>query len=72
MATDFLPLTDVAREIKRLTGQDHAPTYNTLKLRAYDAKIPVVRVNGRLGVERRDLPEVAARLGLSVPSEIAA
>jgi hypothetical protein len=72
MAIDFVPLTDVPGQIKELTGQDHVPSYNTLKLRGYDAKIPIVRVNGRLGIERRDLPEVAARLGLNVPSEIAA
>ncbi|MBV8092506.1 MAG: hypothetical protein JO110_04585 [Acetobacteraceae bacterium] len=72
MATDFVPLTDVPRKIKELTGQDDVPSYNVLKLWGYDAKIPVVRVNGRLGIEKRDLPEIAARLGLSVPSELAA
>jgi hypothetical protein len=60
---DHLPLTEVPREIKRVTGKK-PPTYNQLHRAVVDAAIPAERVNGVWVVLRSDLPAIAGEFGI--------
>ena len=54
------PLAQVPAEFLRLYG--HRLSYSMLWRMAVEGTIPVVRVNGRLYLDRADLPLVAAAL----------
>ena len=66
-AVELVALTALPRELKALTGTE-APTYRRLWTLTVDGRIPAEQVNGRYQVRRADLPDIAAALGMTVPT----
>ncbi len=69
LSNDFIPITQCSRELLELTGNP-GPGYRRLLVLAADAKItpPMQQRSSRWGCLRRDIPALAAALGLPVTS----
>ena len=61
MTNDLINLASVPLEIRELTGEK-PPTYRELYRMAIDGELPVERRNGRLYLNRADLPGIAKTL----------
>ena len=62
--TDFIPLTELSREIRNRTGQE-GPGWRKLNQLACDARIPATKAGRVWAVERKDVGAVIEALGLS-------
>jgi hypothetical protein len=60
----LIPLTQLARELWSLTGQE-PPNYRQLHMLVLDGTIPAELVRGRWQIEPTDLPGIAQTLGLA-------
>jgi hypothetical protein len=67
MTDERVNLAQVPLELGKLTGAT-PPSYRRVYNAAIDGRLPgAEHVNGRWGVRRSRLPEVAEALGLTVP-----
>jgi hypothetical protein len=66
VSSERLALVDALRTLREQCGE--APDYNQLWRLVARGDVPAERIRGRWSVNRSDLPQVAAALGIAVRS----
>jgi hypothetical protein len=67
--SDLIPLPRLPAELRELTNAD-PPNYRRVWDLAVACRFPVSVISGRYWVKRSDLPEIAEKLGMPMPTPV--